>query len=210
MLGTSRKSFIGRITGRDVAERVHGTVATQRARAASAGRACSACTTSRPSPMGSPVAAATLPPHGPDDPDPYEDEDDEDLSDDEDDEGPEVGVTVEIVGLSLYTHHGVTAAEREIGQRLVLDVRFDVGEPDALVTDRVEDTVDYGEVCQVIALVAQQRSYKTLERLCAVIADRLASQFGAESVTVKAAKPEPPIPLPVEEVSVEVWREERP
>jgi 7,8-dihydroneopterin aldolase/epimerase/oxygenase len=144
----------------------------------------------------------------PEDPDPYED--DEDLSsssDDEEDEGPEVGVTVEIVGLSLYTHHGVTAAEREIGQRLVLDVRFDVGEPDALITDRVEDTVDYGEVCQ---LIAQQRSYKTLERLCAVIADRLASQFGAESVTVKAAKPEPPIPLPVEEVSVEVWREERP
>ena len=90
----------------------------------------------------------------------------------------------------------------------MLDVRFDVGEPDALVTDRVEDTVDYGEVCQVIALMAQQRSYKTLERLCAVIAERLASQFGAESVTVKASKPEPPIPLPLEEVSVEVWREE--
>src|SRR5215212_2234350 len=83
----------------------------------------------------------------------------------------------------------------------------DVGEPDALVTDRVEDTIDYGEVCQVIALVAQQRSYKTLERLCAVIADRLATQFGADHITVKASKPEPPIPLPLEEVSVEVWRE---
>jgi 7,8-dihydroneopterin aldolase/epimerase/oxygenase len=142
--------------------------------------------------------------------DPDEDYDDDDLSDDEDedDEGPEVGVTVEIVGLSLFTHHGVTAAEREVGQRLVLDVRFDVGEPDALITDRVEDTIDYGEVCQVIALIAQQRSYKTLERLCAVIADRLASQFGARAVFVKAAKPEPPIPLPVEEVSVEVWRDE--
>ncbi len=138
------------------------------------------------------------------------DEDDDELTDDDDEEsGPEVGVTIEIVGLSLYTHHGVTAAEREIGQRLVLDVRFDVGEPDALVTDRVEDTVDYGEVCQVIALIAQQRSYKTLERLCAVIAERLASQFGAEMITVKASKPEPPIPLPVEAVSVEVWREER-
>jgi 7,8-dihydroneopterin aldolase/epimerase/oxygenase len=133
---------------------------------------------------------------------------DDDLEGEDGDEGPEVGVTVEIVGLSLYTHHGVTAAEREIGQRLVLDVRFDIGEPDALVTDRVEDTVDYGEVCQAIALIAQQRSYKTLERLCAVVAERLSSQFGAESVTVKAAKPEPPIPLPVEEVSVEVWREE--
>ena len=140
--------------------------------------------------------------------DAYDDED-ELIDDEDDDQGPEVGVTIEIVGLSLYTHHGVSAAEGEIGQRLVLDVRFEVGEPDALVTDRVEDTVDYGEVCQVIALIAQQRSYKTLERLCAVIADRLASQFGAESVYVKAAKPEPPIPLPVEEVSVEVWREER-
>ena len=135
-------------------------------------------------------------------------EDDDELEDD-DGEGPELSTTIEIVGLSLYTHHGVTAAEREIGQRLVVDVRFDVGEVDALVTDRVEDTVDYGEVCQVIALIAQQRSYKTLERLCAVISDRLASRFGAQSVTVKAAKPEPPLPLPVEEVSVEVWREER-
>jgi dihydroneopterin aldolase len=138
-----------------------------------------------------------------------EDYDDDDLTDDDDDEreGPEVGVTVEIVGLSLYTHHGVTAAEREIGQRLVLDVRFDVGEPDALVTDRVEDTVDYAEVCQAVALVAQQRSYRTLERLCAAIADRLLDRFGLESVWVKAAKPEPPIPLPVDEVSVELWRE---
>ena len=138
-----------------------------------------------------------------------EDDDfDDDLTDGDEDDGPEVGVTIEIVGLSLYTHHGVTAAEREIGQRLVLDVRFDVGEVDALVTDRVEDTVNYSEVCHEIALVAQQRSYKTLERLCAVICDRLAAKFGAESVTVKAAKPEPPIALPVEEVSVEVWREE--
>ncbi|MEA2296167.1 MAG: 7,8-dihydroneopterin aldolase/epimerase/oxygenase [Solirubrobacteraceae bacterium] len=137
-----------------------------------------------------------------------DDEDYEDELNDDDGEGPEIGVTIEIVGLSLYTHHGVTAAEREIGQRLMIDVRFDVGEVDALVTDRVEDTVDYGEVCHEIALVAQQRSYKTLERLCAVIADRLATKFGAESVTVKAAKPEPPIALPVEEVSVEVWREE--
>ena len=140
---------------------------------------------------------------------PGDDDYDDELTDDEEDgDGPEVGVTIEVVGLSLYTHHGVTAAEREIGQRLVVDVRFDVGEPDALITDRVEDTVDYGEVCQEIALIAQQRSYKTLERLCAVIADRLAARFGAESITVKVAKPEPPIPLPVQEVSVEVWREE--
>jgi dihydroneopterin aldolase len=126
---------------------------------------------------------------------------------DEEAEGMQTVVTVEISGLSLYTHHGVTAAEREVGQRLVLDLRIDVGESDATETDRVEDTIDYAEVCQLVALVTQQRSYRTLERLCTVIADRLLSDFEAESVWVKASKPEPPIPLPVDEVSVEVWRE---
>jgi dihydroneopterin aldolase len=123
------------------------------------------------------------------------------------DNGMQTVVTIEITGLSLYTHIGVSAAEREVGQRLLFDIRIDVGESDATETDRVEDTVDYAEVCQLIALVAQQRSYRTLERLCTVVADRIIDEFGAEAVWVKAAKPEPPIPLTVEEVSVEVWRE---
>ena len=83
----------------------------------------------------------------------------------------------------------------------------DVGNVDATITDRIEDTVDYAEVCDVANLVAQQRSYKTLERLCSAIADRLLGQYDADSVWVKAAKPEPPLALPVSEVSVEVWRE---
>jgi dihydroneopterin aldolase len=139
-----------------------------------------------------------------DDLDPDELDDD---PDDLDDDSSQTVVTIEVTGLSLYTHHGVTPAEREVGQRLVIDIRLDVGECDATVTDLVEDTIDYAEVTQLVALVAQQRSYKTLERLCTAIADRLLSQFSAESVWVKAAKPDPPLPLPVEEVSVEVWRE---
>ena len=134
-------------------------------------------------------------------------EDDDDLDEEDDEEGLEVGVTIEISGLSLYTHHGVTAAEREVGQRLILDLRLEVGECDATVTDMVDDTVDYGVVCERVALIAQQRSYKTLERLCSAIADRLLGDFEAEEVWVKATKPEPPIPLPVESVSVEVWRQ---
>jgi dihydroneopterin aldolase len=138
-------------------------------------------------------------------------EHDEEEFDDELHEGDEEPsdplVTIEVTGLSLYTHHGVSEAEREIGQRLVIDLRIEVGACDATVTDRVEDTVDYGEVCQTVALVAQQRSYKTLERLCTAIADRLLDDYEAESVWVRAAKPEPPIPLPVQEVSVEVVRD---
>jgi dihydroneopterin aldolase len=125
----------------------------------------------------------------------------------EDGERAAESVTVEITGLSLYTHHGVSEAEREVGQRLVIDLRLDIGETDATVTDSIEDTVDYAEVCQLVALIAQQRSHKTLERLCSTIANRLLADYELEGVWVKASKPEPPIPLTVDEVSVEVWRE---
>ena len=126
---------------------------------------------------------------------------------DEDDEAPEPAVTVEITGLSLFTRHGVTPAERELGQRLVVDVAFELSDCDAMVTDRVEDTVDYADACEQVALAAQERSYSTLERLCTSIADRLMERYSADAVRVKATKPEPPIALPVEAVSVEVWRE---
>ncbi len=139
-----------------------------------------------------------------------EDEFGDDLDDDaldDDRQAAAPAVTIEISGLSLYTRHGVSDAERELGQRLVFDVVFELDECDATVTDRVEDTVDYGKVCEQIAFAAQERSYRTLERLCAAVADRMIDRFGAESVRVKAAKPEPPIALPVDEVSVEVWKE---
>jgi dihydroneopterin aldolase len=129
------------------------------------------------------------------------------IDDEDDEEATEPSVTIEITGLSLYTHHGVEAAERQVGQRLVFDLSFEVGECDATVTDRVEDTVDYADVCQQVALAAQERSYKTLERLCSAVADRMIERYSAEAVTVRATKPEPPIPLPVEEVSVEIWKE---
>jgi 7,8-dihydroneopterin aldolase/epimerase/oxygenase len=126
---------------------------------------------------------------------------------DEDDEAGEPAVTIEITGLSLYTHHGVEQPERDVGQRLIFDLSFEVADCAAIVTDQVEDTIDYADVCQQVALAAQERSYKTLERLCSAVADRLMDRYGADAVSVRAAKPEPPIALPVDEVSVEVWKE---
>jgi 7,8-dihydroneopterin aldolase/epimerase/oxygenase len=138
--------------------------------------------------------------------DEFEDLDDDELGDGEPGSSSPA-VSIEIAGLSLYTRHGVSEAERELGQRLVFDISFELDDCDATVTDRIEDTINYGEVCEQVALAAQERSYKTLERLCSAVADRLIDRFGAESVRVKATKPEPPIPLPVDEVSVEVWKE---
>ena len=104
--------------------------------------------------------------------------------------GIESSAEVELRGLSIYTHHGVTEAEQEVGQRLEFDVSFDVS-----------------QVCDIVALAATERSYKTLERLAQVVGQRLMERYGCESVRVRAAKPEPPLPLAIQEVAVEVTQE---
>src|SRR5215470_18786898 len=121
--------------------------------------------------------------------------------------GIESSAEVELRGLSIYTHHGVTEAEQEVGQRLEFDVSFDVPDCDAVLTDRLEDTVDYGQVCDIVALAATERSYRTLERLAQVVGERLMERYGSESVRVRAAKPEPPLPLAIQEIAVEVTQE---
>jgi dihydroneopterin aldolase len=121
--------------------------------------------------------------------------------------GVESRVEVDLRGLSIYTHHGVTEAEQEVGQRLEFDVGFDVPDCDAVLTDRLEDTIDYAEVCDIVALAATERSYRTLERLAQVVGERLMERYRCESVRVRAAKPEPPLPLAIQEVAVEVSQE---
>jgi 7,8-dihydroneopterin aldolase/epimerase/oxygenase len=121
--------------------------------------------------------------------------------------GIESRVEVDLRGISIYTHHGVSDAEQEVGQRLEFDLSFDVPDCDAVLTDRIEDTIDYSEVCDIVALAATERSYRTLERLAQVVGQRLIERFGCDSVRVRAAKPEPPLPLSIQEVGVEVTQE---
>jgi 7,8-dihydroneopterin aldolase/epimerase/oxygenase len=121
--------------------------------------------------------------------------------------GIESRVEGELRGISIYTHHGVSDAEQEVGQRLEFDLSFDVPDCDAVLTDRIEDTIDYSDVCDIVALAATERSYRTLERLAQVVGERLIERYGCESVRVRAAKPEPPLPLSIQEVGVEVTQE---
>jgi 7,8-dihydroneopterin aldolase/epimerase/oxygenase len=121
--------------------------------------------------------------------------------------GTESSAEIELRGLSIYTHHGVTEAEQEVGQRLEFDISFDVPDCDAMLTDRLEDTVDYSQVCDIVALAATERSYRTLERLAQVVGERLMERYGCETVRVRAAKPEPPLPLAIQEIAVEVSQE---
>jgi dihydroneopterin aldolase len=114
-------------------------------------------------------------------------------------------VTVRLSGVSVHTNHGVSEAEREIGQRMVFDLELELAACDAVDSDELEGTVDYGAVTGVLVESATARSYLTLERLTAAVGDAVLDRFPAVgSVTVRASKPEPPIPVVMDAASVEL------
>jgi dihydroneopterin aldolase len=113
-------------------------------------------------------------------------------------------VLIHLDGVSVRTNHGVSEAEREIGQRMVFDLSMTVPGCGATGTDRVEDTVDYGEVSGMLASMATERSRLTLECLVTEIAEAIVDRFPVSSVTVRATKPEPPVPQVMDGASVEV------
>ena len=94
---------------------------------------------------------------------------------------------IELRGLELFGHHGVTEEERERGQLFVYDVELEVGERGA--DDRIEAAVDYREVAEAVREVAERR-HRLLEALATAIADTLVERFPVDRVRVRVRKPE--------------------
>jgi len=115
-------------------------------------------------------------------------------------------VRVELRGLSAYGAHGVTEAEREVGRRIVLDISFTVPGSGAPASDEIAETVDYGAVGALAAGIVRERSCRTLEHLCALIADAIGERYEVADLEVRAAKPEPPMPEAIDEVAVTLRR----
>ncbi len=114
-------------------------------------------------------------------------------------------VMIRLSGVSVHTNHGVGAAEREVGQRMVFDLELELEHCGATANDALDGTVDYGAVTETLVEAATAESYLTLERLVTVVAESLLERFPpAGRVSVRATKPEPPIQVVMDGASVEV------
>ena len=113
---------------------------------------------------------------------------------------------IRIRGIQFFGHHGVTPAEREVGQRLVVDVELRLDLRRAGSRDRLEDTVNYAEVHDLVCEVGRGESVALLEALADRMAWAVLRRFGPREVTVAIRKPAPPIDGVMESVGVEVTR----
>ena len=115
-------------------------------------------------------------------------------------------VTVFVRGLEFYGFHGVAEEERVIGHRFRADLEYQVGSV-ACETDRIDDTVNYGDVALCLVEMGQSRQFKTVERLATVMLDELFARFpGIQSAQLRLAKRLPPAPVIAEEVGIEIRR----
>jgi dihydroneopterin aldolase len=91
-------------------------------------------------------------------------------------------------GMSFQGRHGVRPAERERPQEFRVDIEIDCDLSEPGKSDRIEDTVDYRQVRSIAREVIEGESQKLLERLAALIADRVLQMRRVAGVSVRISK----------------------
>ena len=95
---------------------------------------------------------------------------------------------ISIVDLEVLYCVGVTDEERATPQRLLVTVEMGFDFSSAAVSDRIERTIDYYAVSQMLLKYGEGRSWKLLEKLVSNVCDLVLAEFKAENVTVTVKK----------------------
>lgn len=115
---------------------------------------------------------------------------------------------IRIRGLRVFAHHGVYPEETRLGQTFVVNATLFLSTRRGGLADRLEDTVNYGEVCQFLTDFLQAHTWKLLEaaaeHTCRALLLRYPLLWGGAELELE--KPSAPIPLPFDAVSVRISR----
>jgi 7,8-dihydroneopterin aldolase/epimerase/oxygenase len=112
-----------------------------------------------------------------------------------------------LAGIEVYAHGGVSAAEKEIGQRYRVDVTLELDLTRPSKTDALEDTINYGLVHAAVVETLREREFNLLENAAGRIADRLINEYPVGRAAVRLEKLLPPIDGVVASAAVEIARE---
>lgn len=114
---------------------------------------------------------------------------------------------IRIKNLSVFAHHGVYEQEKEQGQNFCVNAVLYVDAEKAGKSDDIADAVDYGAVCLLIDQYMRENRFDLLEAVADHVAKAILFEFPAvRSLEVEIGKPDAPIPLRFESVSVRVAR----
>lgn len=117
---------------------------------------------------------------------------------------------IEIAGLALHARHGCFDAERELGQRFILDLMLHADLAAAGTSDDLADTLDYGALVQRVTHHFCGQPFRLIEAAAHHVVTGLLADFPAlNGVRIKVAKPNAPIAAHFGHVAciIERWRD---
>lgn len=114
---------------------------------------------------------------------------------------------IRIRNLEVFGHHGVYREENKLGQKFIVCADLYMDTRTAGLSDDIEQSVNYGEVCKLIDKHMREKTFYLIEAAAEDLAKAILLKFDRiERVELEVKKPWAPIGLPIEEVSVKIDR----
>jgi dihydroneopterin aldolase len=111
-----------------------------------------------------------------------------------------------ISGLRELGVHGVLPEEQLRPQPFEVDIELLVDVSAAGKSDDLDETVDYGAVCEAVSRIVSSEQYRLLERLATRIAEVCRADPRVAGVVVEVRKLHPPVRAQLDHVAVRVER----
>ena len=114
---------------------------------------------------------------------------------------------IRIRELKVKAYHGVYEDEKQKGQYFYVNATLYVNSRKAGLSDELSDSVDYARVCSLIRAVLLRESYNLIETVAENVATEILLGFeGISAVDIEVRKPEAPVPMEFESISVKIHR----
>lgn len=113
---------------------------------------------------------------------------------------------VRLNDIVLFAHLGVTEAEREVGQRIHIDLDLEMNLDPAARSDALSDTVNYESVYRLVESTVEGSRHHLLESLAGTLVTALMKDFPAKTVRVRVRKPNVPFAGSLGSAEVELVR----
>uniref|UniRef100_A0A0D6R6I3 7,8-dihydroneopterin aldolase n=1 Tax=Araucaria cunninghamii TaxID=56994 RepID=A0A0D6R6I3_ARACU len=124
-----------------------------------------------------------------------------------DSHGPYRGDKLILKGLKFHGFHGVHEAERQLGQKFLVDIDAWLDLKKAGKSDKLEDTVSYAEIYRFVKEIVEGPPHALIESVAESIACGIFYKFpGIHSLCIRVGKPHVAVPGAVDYLGVEIYR----
>jgi dihydroneopterin aldolase len=114
--------------------------------------------------------------------------------------------TITLKGLRASAFHGVLERERREGQEFLVDVTVHLDLQRAAAEDDLALTIHYGELAEEVVAAVESDPVDLIETVAERVAQVVLTHEAAVFVDVTVHKPNAPIAVPFEDVSVTIMR----